>query len=525
MPQRWFRTKPSRHRSVQLVHDYLLASARQAPDKVALICGQARATFRALDEASDRLAVAFMGMGLQKGDRVALMMDSSVELVASIFGVLKAGGVFVVLHPTTKPGKLGYVLDDCGVRILVASPTARRLVRMAIGGAASLMGVVWAGGTDAVEDDDTYEAIQQGPHVVPPTPRLIDQDLCTIIYTSGSTGDPKGVMLTHHNMTNTAWAISTYLENVADDVVQCALPLSFDYGLYQVITGARVGFTVVLERSFAYPYRVLERMAELRVTGFPGVPTMFATILQMRELPALNLSRVRYLSNTAASLPPAYIPRLQALFSEARVFSMYGLTECTRVAYLSPDRLPDKPDSIGKAMPNCEAYVVDVHGDRVRPGVVGELVVRGSNVMRGYWGKPDRTAQRLVDGEIPGEKVLKTGDLFRTDDEGFLYFVGRKDDIFKCKGEKISPKEIENVLHAHPGIAEAAVLGVPDPIEGHAIKALIVAKEGVALDPADVRHHCRSNLESYMVPKYVELCDALPKTTSGKVAKTQLNRA
>ncbi len=228
------------------------------------------------------------------------------------------------------------------------------------------------------------------------------------------------------------------------------------------------------------------------------------------------------LTNTAAALPPAHIRRLVEAFPQARLFSMYGLTECTRTSYLDPDRLADKITSVGKAMPNTEVYVVDDDGRRLPPGETGELVVRGASVMRGYWGRPDATAACLRPGEIEGELVLHTGDQFRIDDEGFLYFVGRTDDVFKCRGEKISPKEIEHVLYELEAVAEAAVVGVPDEIDGTAVKAVVAARPGATLTPDAVRGHCRARLENYMVPRFVEVRDALPKTDTGKIRKAAL---
>jgi acyl-CoA synthetase (AMP-forming)/AMP-acid ligase II len=210
------------------------------------------------------------------------------------------------------------------------------------------------------------------------------------------------------------------------------------------------------------------------------------------------------------------------LFLQARLFSMYGLTECTRVSYLDPDRLVDKISSVGKAIPNTEVYLVDENGVPVPPGVVGELVVRGASVMRGYWGNPEETARFLQQGEIQGELVLYSGDQFQTDDEGFLYFVGRTDDIFKCKGEKVSPKEIELVLYELDEVAEAAVVGVPDELDGMAIKAIVVPTGTGALDEHLVRRHCRNRLENFMVPKFIEIRDSLPKTESGKIQKRSL---
>jgi acyl-CoA synthetase (AMP-forming)/AMP-acid ligase II len=253
----------------------------------------------------------------------------------------------------------------------------------------------------------------------------------------------------------------------------------------------------------------------------PGVPTIFATLLQLAPFDA-DLSTIRMVTNTAAALPPAHIDRLVKLFPQARIFSMYGLTECTRVSYLDPDRLSDKITSVGKAMPNTETYIVSPDGRRLPAGEVGELVVRGASVMRGYWGKPEETAKVLREGEIPGEIVLHTGDQFRADDEGFLYFVGRGDDVFKSKGEKISPKEIEHVLYEIEAVAEAAVVGVPDEIDGMAVKAVVAPRAGASLTEADVRKHCRARLESYMVPRHVEIRESLPKTDSGKIRKAAL---
>jgi amino acid adenylation domain-containing protein len=427
----------------RFVHDFLTETAAKQPDQVALIVDGRGVTYSELDRASDNFARALQGRGVVRGDRVALFLDNSYELVAGVFGALKAGAVFVIVNPTTRRDKLHYLLDDSGARAVVAHGRLASTADAALVDSPSVEHVWWVDRDDPgpPEVNSDLEPVLGATDPPPDDPGLIDNDLCGIIYTSGSTGDPKGVMLTHRNMVNTAWSISTYLENTPDDVVLCVLPLSFDYGLYQVITGARVGFTVVLERSFAFPWRTLQLMAEHGVTGLPGVPTLFATVLQLAPFEGLDLSGVRYMSNTAASFPPAHIRRLQELFPAARIFSMYGLTECTRVSYLDPDLLPEKADSVGKAIPNCEMYVLDEDGRRAPPGVAGELMVRGANVMRGYWRKPEATARRLVEGEIAGELVLRTGDLFQMDAEGFFYFVGRMDDVFKCRGEKISPRE------------------------------------------------------------------------------------
>ena len=248
--------------------------------------------------------------------------------------------------------------------------------------------------SDAIGDEDSSR---------PPDRHNLDIDLASLIYTSGSTGEPKGIMLTHRNMLAAATSITAYLENREDDVILDALPLSFDYGLYQVIMAFRMGATVVLERSFAYPAQVLDDLVHERVTGFPGVPTMFATLAGMKDIEAYDFSSVRYVTNTAAAIAPQHIDFIRRTFSRARFYSMYGLTECKRVSYLPPEDLDRKPDSVGVAIPNTELWVVDERGERVGPGVVGELVVRGATVMKGYWNKPEATAERLRPGPLPGE--------------------------------------------------------------------------------------------------------------------------
>jgi acyl-CoA synthetase (AMP-forming)/AMP-acid ligase II len=350
----------------------------------------------------------------------------------------------------------------------------------------------------------------------------IDLDLATIIYTSGSTGDPKGVMSAHYNVVSAATSIITYLENAEADIILNALPLSFDYGLYQVLMAFMFGGTVVLEKSFLYPYRVLENLVQEKVSGFPIVPTMAAMILQMEKLRAFDFSNLRYISNTAAVLPVPYIRKLQALFPKTKIYSMYGLTECKRVSYLPPEELENRPDSVGIPIPNTEVCVVDESGNEVGPNVVGELVVRGSNVMQGYWDSPEETALCFKPGKYRGDSLLYTGDFFRRDEDGFLYFVGRKDDMIKTRGERVSPKEIENCLCEFDGVSESVVIGVPDDIFGQAIKAFIVFNHKHKITEKQILKYCQQNLEPFMVPKYVEFCDGFKKTASGKIDKKVL---
>jgi acyl-CoA synthetase (AMP-forming)/AMP-acid ligase II len=265
----------------------------------------------------------------------------------------------------------------------------------------------------------------------------------------------------------------------------------------------------------------LETAAREHITGLPVVPTILALLLQM-DISQYDLSSLRYITNTAAALPVEHIRRLRMLFPKVRIYSMYGLTECKRVSYLQPDQIDIRPGSVGRSMPNVEVFVVDEEGHRVGPGVIGELVVRGANVMKGYWENPDETARRLRPGSYPWEQVLYTGDLFKIDSEGYLYFVGRKDDIIKSRGEKVSPKEIEEVLYCLDGVAEAAVMGVPDPVLGQAIKACITRRAGSGITKKTVLRHCAQRLEDFMMPTIVEFRDHLPTTPTGKINKREI---
>jgi long-chain acyl-CoA synthetase len=494
-----------------LLSTFLERNAARYPDKTALVCGNWRWTYGELEAQSNRFANALIAAGLERRDRVAICLENSAEAVISIFAILKAGGVFLGIHPSTKPEKLAYVLNDCRARALVTTAATLDALRASAVPTPHLV-------TAYVADQVVSEAA--GPTSAPEQ-TCIDMDLAALIYTSGSTGKPKGVMLTHFNMVAATESVTSYLENSPGDVILNVLPLSFTYGLSQLLTTFLVGATLVLERSFAYPQAVLETMRREKVSGFALVPTMAAILLQA-DPRRLQLPALRYITNAAAALSVAQIRKLREFFPQVKIYSMYGLTECQRVSYLPPEQLDVRPGSVGKAIPNEEVYLADENGRRMGPGETGELIVRGSNVMRGYWGLPEETDRVLRPGPFPGEKVLCTGDLFRMDEEGYLYFVGRKDDVIKTKGEKVSPREVEEVLYGLEAVAEAVVIGVPDEILGQAVKAIITLRNGEGMTAADVQKHCARRLEDFMVPKFVEFRETLPRSPNGKIAKLEL---
>ncbi len=507
-----------------LVNNFLESSAARLPGKTALVVREGRFTYGEINNFADCLAKSLCSEGFKKGDRAVVFLDNSLEAVISIFGILKAGGVFLTINPATKAEKLAYIVNNCRATALVGSARRLDVISDALRNSPSVRLMYMAGDKNAAYAGKTIslEEIMNSRAGGPIKPPSIDCDLATIIYTSGSTGAPKGVMLTHNNMASAADSITEYLENREDDIIINTLPMSFDYGLYQVLMGFKTGGTVILEKAFLYPYKVIETILKEKVTGFPIVPTMSAILLQMEDIKRHSFEHLRYITNTAQALPVRHIKGLREFFPKARLYSMYGLTECKRVSYLPPEELDRRPGSVGKGMPNTEAYIVDEDGKRVGPGVMGELVVRGSNIMKGYWEMPEETAKRIRPGAFAGDRVLYTGDLFRMDEEGFLYFVSRKDDIIKSRGEKVSPKEIENVLYSIEGVVEAAVVGVPDELFGQAIKAFIVRENGSAITEKDIQRHCAAHLEDFLVPKFVEFASELPKTDTGKIKKSAL---
>ncbi|WP_019904400.1 class I adenylate-forming enzyme family protein [Methylobacterium sp. 77] len=500
------------------IENYLRESARRLGSKVALVTSERRLTYSELDLLSDRLAGVLQARGIERGDRVVIQMGNIWEAVVAIFAVLKTGAVFSMVNPSVKPEKLDYILRNCEARaVLIEAPLAVA-ARSVLALAPSVILVVANGATETVPNAVSFAGCLEAAPPLQLPHGGIDSDLAMLVYTSGSTGRPKGVMMTHRNVDAAASSITTYLRNVEEDVILNVLPIAFDYGLYQVLMAVKVGARIVLATSFAYPHAIFGLMRTERVTGLPLVPTMVAMILKLRSFQPDSLPDLRYLTNTAAALPVAHIERLRQLFPHAALYSMYGLTECKRCTWLPPERIETHAGSVGIAIPGTEAVVVDAAGRPVPPHVVGELVIRGPHVMQGYWQNEEATRVALRPGWNSWEKVLYTGDLFYADADGFLYFIGRKDDIIKTRGEKVAPKEVEAVIHAMSGIDEVVVIGLPDPVLGQSIRALVVASDP-AITTLDVLRHCQRHLEDFMVPQSVEFRSELPMTDTGKVSR------
>jgi len=514
-----------------LVNDFLLKSTGLYPDKEALVCESGRFTYQAIKNKVFRFSRLLLKHQLNKSERVVIWLPNSLESVIAIFGALEAGGVFVVINNGVKPDKLEYILNDCEASTLVTSQKHFTEIKSDLKNYKSLKNLII---TDAKPKKSRvkhrkkigiipfYDSSREFSREIR-SPKIIDVDLASIIYTSGSTGVPKGAVFCHHNIVAAAESIIEYLENVPDDIIYNVLPLSFDYGLYQLLMTFKFGGTLILEKGFSYPHDMLKKIIKERVTGLPIVPAMANILLNLSHLKKYDLSALRYVTNTGQKLPVKTITKLRKALPEVDIFSMYGLTECKRVSYLEPDKLPQKPESVGQAMPNTEVFIIDDEGNKVtEPGVDGELVVRGASLMLGYWNKPEETEKVIKDGDFPGDRWLYTGDLFKMDEEGDLYFCGRKDNIIKKLGEKVSPKEIENILYQLDSISEAAVIGIDDEISGKKIKAFVSLAKNAKVKVADIIEHCTEYLEPFMVPDLVEIRDSLPLNPNGKIDKKSL---
>jgi long-chain acyl-CoA synthetase len=478
-------------------------------------------SYQDLLETAHRLAAALGSRGVERGDRVAIYLENSWACVVSIYGTLLAGAAFVLVHPQTREHKLEFILRDSGARALVTEARLERVWQPLLHRLESPPAVICSGrpSTEGIEVlESAIATAQPSSYSVP----VIPLDLAAIIYTSGSTGHPKGVMQTHQSMVFTVESLIEYLRLRAEDRILCLLPLSFDYGLYQLLMTVALGATLVLEQSFTFPAQVYARIRDEQVSVFPGVPMIFATLIAAHRRCALAFPSVTRVTNTAAALPDEFVPGLREVFPNAQLYKMYGLTECKRVSYLEPELIDSKPGSVGKAIPGTEVYLLSEDGQPVPPGKPGLLYVRGPHVMAGYWNRPDLTERMLRPGKLPGERVLCTHDLFRMDEEGFLYFVGRTDDIIKSRGEKVNPVEVENALHRIYGIREAAVIGVADPLLGQAIHAYVVLDPEVDFSEKAIRTQCAALLESFMVPSRVIPCASLPRSQNGKVNKRLL---
>lgn len=495
----------------------LLRSVEQQPDAVAIVDGSSRVNYATLWERVRTVAGFLTEMNIGQGDRVALFLDNSVDYVVAYYAVLLSGGVVVAMNTAAKARDIDTWVRHSDASLLIADANhpeyAAILERMA-----PTLPII-ALGQDTASAPNRYAWVQAttAKATVQHPGDLLEDGLAAIIYTSGTTGNPKGVTLTHRNLCSNTQSILQYLRLQPDDSIVNVLPFFYSYGNSILHTHLAVGARIVLEKSMLYPVQVLNRMVEERVTGFSGVPSTYSILLNRVTLGQFDLSSLRYMTQAGGPMAPADVHRLVSMLPKVRFFVMYGQTEASaRLAYLPPEKLVDKLGSIGVPVPGVR---IEIHGpdDReLEPHVPGELRAQGQNIMHGYWNDPETTQQVLRNG------WLHTGDIAYRDEDGYLYIVGRATDMIKTGAHRISPKEIEEVVLELDGVAETVAIGVPDPMLGQAIKLIVVPKPGAELDMKGIQRHCRQNLASYKIPKFIEFSDSLPRTASGKVQRFKL---
>jgi acyl-CoA ligase (AMP-forming) (exosortase A-associated) len=514
-----------------VIHHMLRNSAARYPEKEAVVHGSRRLKYCEVADACASIACGLRSAGMQRGDRVGIYLDPSVEQVLSMFSISQAGGVYVPINTVLVPDQVAHIARDCEMKALITTPDKLATLRFALQDVSSLEFFVLTGSSHAQADSKTvhrFEAMLQLPVADRWSAWGISKDLAAILYTSGSTGKPKGVMLSHANVIAGSTIVSTYLEISDQERILAVLPFSFDAGMNQLMTAFQQGATIVLLK-FVFAKEIIEALLAEHITGLAGVPTVWS-LLANGGILKYKFPDLRYITNTGGAIPQAVLRVLRAALPSTRIFLMYGLTEAFRSTYLPPDELDRRPTSMGKAIPDTEILVLNERGERCQAGEVGELVHRGPTVSMGYWGNPEATDRVLKPNPLlppelgACEKVCYSGDLVKMDEDGFLYYVGRRDTMIKSSGYRISPTEVEEVLFQTGKIRQAAVIGIPDEVLGQTIKAFIVAKDGAPLDCDAIQDFCVEKMPRHMVPKQFEVLQELPKTSSGKVDYPALRR-
>ncbi len=524
-------------RDSTLLPELIARAAERAPTAPALTYGKATLSYGELQDSVSRFASGLIGLGLARGERVAIYLEKRFETVIASFGTPAAGGVFVPLNPLLKADQVGYIMRDCNVRVLVTSPERLALLQETLPACHDLRHVVVLDAADPLPALGALNVLRWSTLLDAPQAvghRVIDTDVVGILYTSGSTGKPKGVVLSHRNMVAGAKSVASYLENHAGDTLLAALPLSFDAGFSQLTTAFHVGARVVL-LNYLLPRDVIKAIEREKVTGLTAVPPLYIQLTQL-AWPESITSHLRYFANTGGRMPRETLDALRRHLPQTRPFLMYGLTEAFRSTYLPPAEVDKRPDSIGKAIPNAEILVLREDGSPCAPNEPGELVHRGALVGMGYWNDPEKTAERYkpLPVHAPGreaglvlpEIAVFSGDTVRMDEEGFIYFIGRRDEMMKTSGYRVSPTEVEEILYATKMVGECVAFGVDDDRLGQAIQVIATPPVSGQLDVAALLAECRSRMPAYMVPAGIDVREGpLPRNPNGKIDRKTLSTA
>ncbi len=515
-----------------LIHDLIFAAAERSPHAEALCYQDQRMSYAILAGAVAATANGLHALGLSRGERVAVYLEKRCEAVIALFAAAAGGGVMVPVNPVLKPEQVAYILMDCNVRIFITSLERLKLLQTVLPLCHDLHAVIVV---DAKRGDlpviagliviswEAVSTVNKACRVF----SMIDSDMAAIIYTSGSTGKPKGVVLSHRNLLAGAKSVAQYLRNRPDDRILTVLPLSFDYGLNQLTTAFYAGATNVL-MNYLLPRDIIRIVTEQQVTGLAAVPPLW---IQLAQLDWGKASALRYITNSGGTMPRTTLDQLRSILPATQIFLMYGFTEAFRSTYLNPEELERRPDSIGKAIPNAEVLVLREDGSHCAPGEPGELVHRGASVAMGYWNDAEKTALcfKPVKARQTGlpfaEIAAWSGDTVLMDEEGYLYFIERRDEMIKTSGYRVSPTEVEEVVYATECVAEAVAVGVPHPVLGQAIVVIVTARKGIRADEEILLRACRQRLPAYMLPSHIEVREgSLPRNPNGKIDRKSLSR-
>jgi acyl-CoA ligase (AMP-forming) (exosortase A-associated) len=493
------------------IEEALLRRTAVSPHALALEDLDRRLDYAELLSWASAFAELLRQRGCRRGDRVAIFLDKSLEQVVALFGVWLAGGIAVPIASTLKRQQLAYIVTHSESALLVSTPFKLRR--------ASVDGPEGLGTIELVLVPERDATAHAPPAPIPPG----RDEAAALLYTSGSTGLPKGVVVSHENLCAGARIVTRYLELRPDDRILSVLPFSFDYGLNQLLISVRAGACLVLQRSLRAVdiTRTLERAS---ITVLAGVPTLWLQLLDpMSAFERTALPALRILTNSGGVFPVEAVRRYRQHLPGCRIFLMYGLTEAFRSTFLPPEQIDERPSSMGKAIPECEMLILDESGAVVAPGEVGELVHRGPTVSLGYWRDPEATANKFRPDPLDPaatRPVVYSGDLVRTDDKGYLYFVGRRDQMMKAYGYRISPTEVESLIFQSGWVREVVVKGVADELAGQRTVAYCLPGEGFS--PERLMEFCQREMPSYMIPREIIVCADFPRTGSGKVDRVQV---
>lgn len=519
-----------------LLHELISDSAKLNPKSSALIYGDQQISYEDLASNVEQISNSFCALGLVRMDRVGIFLEKCFEFVEAAFAVSKAGAVFVPINHILKGAQIQHILNDCQVRFLVTSAERFQLIEPFLKFCPHLETIIIR--SEKPVSSENFSSIilwkeLRNKKSSTRSHRVIDSDVVAIFYTSGSTGKPKGVVLSHKNMVTGAKSVASYLQNDEEDVILSALPLSFDAGFSQLTTAFFSGAKVILV-NYLTAQDLIDLMSRHKVTGITAVPPLYIQLIHLKW-PKDVAENLRYFANTGGRMPFEILQKLRNLFPLSKPFLMYGLTEAFRATYLDPSEVEKRPDSIGKSIPNSEVVVLNENGETCQAGEVGELVQRGALVAQGYWNDPEKTAERFkplpsvgISGRHPGlmipEIAVFSGDYVKTDAEGFLYFIGRKDEMIKTSGYRVSPNEVEEIIYKIPGVVECAAFGIENLQLGQAIVVTIFLKSDQKITIDQILSHCRKTMPSYMLPSKILITDqTLPRNVNGKIDRKKIS--